>query len=224
MNKKKVNTKYVDTASKIKHAETEKDNTVEVKAEFEKVLTDTIDNALKHVFLQYNERLTALEAENTELRKKIREYTDSAYLNKTIEDKVNERVSGMKIKLSADSIVRAVERVFAENSEFIKEVISNNYDNSKIKEIFVKKLDNHDEEEINDDNILNVLKDILSNDKIKTKPISADELDMLLQKMKEKDIAKQKTTAVDENYRPVYNISDDYLEGTFKQLFKKLFD
>lgn len=216
MNKKKVNTKCVDTASKIKSTETEKDNAVEVKAEFEKVLTDTIDSALKHVFLQYNERLTALETENIELRKKIREYADSTYLNKTIEDKVNERVTGMKIKLSADSVVRAVERVFAENPELIKKVISNNDDNSKIKEIFVKKLDNHDEEEINDDNILNVLKDILSNDKIKTKPISADELDMLLQKMKEKDIAKQKMPAVDENYRPVYNISDDYLEGTFK--------
>ena len=66
MNKKKVNTKCVDTASKIKSTETEKDNAVEVKAEFEKVLTDTIDSALKHVFLQYNERLTALETENIE--------------------------------------------------------------------------------------------------------------------------------------------------------------
>ena len=212
MNKKKVKTKS---------AEVKNDNTFEV--EFEKALTNTIDSALEKVFLQYNERLNALEAENTELRKKIREYTDSAYLDKTIEDKVNERVTGMKIKLSADSVVRAVERVFAENPELIKDIKLNN-DNSKIKEIFVKKLDNHDEEEINDDNILNVLKDILSNDKIKTKPISADELDMLLQKMKEKDIAKQKTFAVDENYRPVYNISDDYLEGTFKQIFKKLFE
>ena len=121
----------------------------------------------------------------------------------------------MKIKLSADSVVRAVERVFAENPELIKDIKLNN-DNSKIKEIFIKKLDNYDEEEINDDNILNTLKDILSNNKIKTKPVSADELDMLLQKMKEKDIEKQKTSAVDENYRPVYNISDDYLEGTFK--------
>ena len=212
MNKKKVKTKSVEVKN---------DNTFEV--EFEKALTNTIDSALEKVFLQYNERLNALEAENTELRKKIREYTDSAYLDKTIEDKVNERVTGMKIKLSADSVVRAVERVFAENPELIKDIKLNN-DNSKIKEIFVKKLDNHDEEEINDDNILNVLKDILSNDKIKTKPISADELDMLLQKMKEKDIAKQKTSAVDENYRPVYNISDDYLEGTFKQIFKKLFE
>lgn len=212
MNKKKVKTK---------NAEVKNDNTFEV--EFEKALTNTIDSALEKVFLQYNERLTALEAENTELRKKIREYTDSTYLDKTIEDKVNERVTGMKIKLSADSVVRAVERVFAENPELIKDIKLNN-DNSKIKEIFIKKLDNHDEEEINDDNILNVLKDILSNDKIKTKPISADELDMLLQKMKEKDIVKQKTPAVDENYRPVYNISDDYLEGTFKQIFKKLFD
>lgn len=212
MNKKKVKTK---------NTEVKNDNTFEV--EFEKALTNTIDSALEKVFLQYNERLTALEAENTELRKKIREYTDSTYLDKTIEDKVNERVTGMKIKLSADSVVRAVERVFAENPELIKDIKLNN-DNSKIKEIFIKKLDNHDEEEINDDNILNVLKDILSNDKIKTKPISADELDMLLQKMKEKDIVKQKTPAVDENYRPVYNISDDYLEGTFKQIFKKLFD
>lgn len=212
MNKKKVKTK---------NAEVKNDNTFEV--EFEKALTNTIDSALEKVFLQYNERLTALEAENTELRKKIREYTDSTYLDKTIEDKVNERVTGMKIKLSADSVVRAVERVFAENPELIKDIKLNN-DNSKIKEIFIKKLDNHDEEEINDDNILNVLKDILSNDKIKTKPISADELDMLLQKMKEKDIVKQKTPAVDENYRPVYNIADDYLEGTFKQIFKKLFD
>lgn len=204
MNKKKVKTKS---------AEVKNDNTFEV--EFEKALTNTIDSALEKVFLQYNERLNALEAENTELRKKIREYTDSAYLDKTIEDKVNERVTGMKIKLSADSVVRAVERVFAENPELIKDIKLNN-DNSKIKEIFIKKLDNYDEEEINDDNILNTLKDILSNDKIKTKPVSADELDMLLQKMKEKDIAKQKTSAVDENYRPVYNISDDYLEGTFK--------
>lgn len=212
MNKKKVKTKS---------AEVKNDNTFEV--EFEKALTNTIDSALEKVFLQYNERLNALEAENTELRKKIREYTDSAYLDKTIEDKVNERVTGMKIKLSADSVVRAVERVFAENPELIKDIKLNN-DNSKIKEIFIKKLDNYDEEEINDDNILNTLKDILSNDKIKTKPVSADELDMLLQKMKEKDIAKQKTSAVDENYRPVYNISDDYLEGTFKQIFKKLFE
>jgi hypothetical protein len=204
MNKKKVKTKS---------AEVKNDNTFEV--EFEKALTNTIDSALEKVFLQYNERLNALEAENTELRKKIREYTDSAYLDKTIEDKVNERVTGMKIKLSADSVVRAVERVFAENPELIKDIKLNN-DNSKIKEIFIKKLDNYDEEEINDDNILNTLKDILSNDKIKTKPVSADELDMLLQKMKEKDIAKQKTSAVDENYRPIYNISDDYLEGTFK--------
>ena len=204
MNKKKVKTKS---------AEVKNDNTFEV--EFEKALTNTIDSALEKVFLQYNERLNALEAENTELRKKIREYTDSAYLDKTIEDKVNERVTGMKIKLSADSVVRAVERVFAENPELIKDIKLNN-DNSKIKEIFIKKLDNYDEEEINDDNILNTLKDILSNNKIKTKPVSADELDMLLQKMKEKDIAKQKTSAVDENYRPVYNISDDYLEGTFK--------
>ena len=204
MNKKKVKTKS---------AEVKNDNTFEV--EFEKALTNTIDSALEKVFLQYNERLNALEAENTELRKKIREYTDSAYLDKTIEDKVNERVTGMKIKLSTDSVVRAVERVFAENPELIKDIKLNN-DNSKIKEIFIKKLDNYDEEEINDDNILNTLKDILSNDKIKTKPVSADELDMLLQKMKEKDIEKQKTSAVDENYRPVYNISDDYLEGTFK--------
>lgn len=204
MNKKKVKTKS---------AEVKNDNTFEV--EFEKALTNTIDSALEKVFLQYNERLNALEAENTELRKKIREYTDSTYLDKTIEDKVNERVTGMKIKLSADSVVRAVERVFAENPELIKDIKLNN-DNSKIKEIFIKKLDNYDEEEINDDNILNTLKDILSNDKIKTKPVSADELDMLLQKMKEKDIAKQKTSAVDENYRPIYNISDDYLEGTFK--------
>ena len=211
MNKKKVKTKS---------AEVKNDNTFEV--EFEKSLTNTIDSALEKVFLQYNERLNALEAENTELRKKIREYTDSAYLDKTIEDKVNERVTGMKIKLSADSVVRAVERVFAENPELIKDIKLNN-DNSKIKEIFIKKLDNYDEE-INYDNILNTLKDILSNDKIKTKPVSADELDMLLQKMKEKDIAKQKTSAVDENYRPVYNISDDYLEGTFKQIFKKLFE
>ena len=212
MNKKKVKTKS---------AEVKNDNTFEV--EFEKALTNTIDSALEKVFLQYNERLNALEAENTELRKKIREYTDSTYLDKTIEDKVNERVTGMKIKLSADSVVRAVERVFAENPELIKDIKLNN-DNSKIKEIFIKKLDNYDEEEINDDNILNTLKDILSNDKIKTKPVSADELDMLLQKMKEKDIAKQKTSAVDENYRPIYNISDDYLEGTFKQIFKKLFE
>ena len=39
--------------------------------EFEKALTNTIDSALEKVFLQYNERLNALEAENTELRKKF---------------------------------------------------------------------------------------------------------------------------------------------------------
>lgn len=220
MDKKKIKTKVkpsisTETYENINNISDEQFTTDMLEMQIEK----TLEHALKKIFVQYNNRIAALEDENIELRKKIREYADNtADLEKTIEEKVNERVTGMKIKLSTDSVVRAVEQVFNEHPELISDIVNDKpVDNSKIKDTFFKKL-NVDDENKNDNAILELLHDLLKNDTIKTYPLSSEELESLLHKIKSSNIAKQKTAACDDNKNPYYNISDDYLEGSFKFL------